>query len=121
MGKLIVNGKFYMIKYVWFGSQMRVHAKVFIQPTLSPCAKDAAASIYEEAKRSIEKDYEKVEIEITYWPIDSSEARRLGIYQVGTLLVEEKKVLEGYYTKYDVERELRKYINAKFHVQFFGP
>ena len=95
---------------------MRVHAKIFIQPTLSPCAKDAATSMYEEAKRNIETEYEDVEIEMIFWPINSAEARRLGVYQVGTLLVEEKKVLEGYYTKYDVQRELRKHINAKLHV-----
>ena len=89
---------------------MRVHARIFIQPTLSPCAKDAATSMYEKAKRSIEKEYEDVEVEMTFLPINSVEARRLGIYQLGTLLVEERKVLEGYYTKNDVERELRKYI-----------
>ena len=95
---------------------MIVHVKVFIQPTLSPCAREAVTSMYEEAKRNIENEYKDIEIEMMCWPINSAEARRLGVHQVGTLFIEEKKVLEGYYSRYDIERELRKYINAKCNV-----
>ena len=95
---------------------MIVQIRVFIQPTLSPCAREAAKSMYEEAKKNIENEQKDVEIKTMYWPINSAEARTLGVYQVGTLFIEEKQVLEGYYSRYHIESELRKYINAKRNV-----
>ena len=91
---------------------MIVQIKVFIQPTLSPCAREAITRMYYEAKRNIENEYTNVEIEMMFWLANSAEARRLGVYQVGTLFIEAKNVLDGYHNRCDIERELSKRARA---------
>jgi hypothetical protein len=104
---------FNMIKEIKKDNWMRINVKVFIQSTLSPCARDAATDMYEEAKKNIENNYKDVDINLMFRSISSAEARERGIHQVGTLLIEGKVILKGYYRKYDVERELKRYIDAK--------
>ena len=55
---------------------MIVQIKVFIQPTLNPCAKEAITTMYEAAKRNIENDYKDMEIEIKCWSINSADSAR---------------------------------------------